>query len=234
MASRFKAGLVSALVVLGALQPRSGLLCMAEFDEFDEAETVAEVASVVPEARQQRAMVGPDGAIVVQDSTSGDNPEDNSASGEDDDYDEFSSAPTRGPAAGEPRRKRPGKKVKKSAILRAQDRKAKSSSASAEPGRHNRDTKEEEQSYIVEFGGLAALALYLVNFFVGKGSNESKAAAWANRYATVIRDHFYQVGPADGEDLDSLVDEGKYCGALLTKYSQSEFKLYATCVLSIH
>ena len=73
------------------------------------------------------------------------------------------------------------------------------------------------------------MAAYIVNFFLGKRANERKATAWANRYASNFRDNFYEVGHLSGEDLDIVVD-GQYCDVLLTKFSQNEFKLYATCV----
>jgi len=220
MSKLLKAGLVSLLVASGTFNPDS-TLCAADFSEFDELE--ADSADSVPEPTPVATSADDASDVSHEDVQLTDANAESDDANNDDPNDEFSSSSSRASA---PRKK--GKKKKKAAKRPKPAEVPKTESGESQ--REEPTLPDEPDSYVYEYIALSTVAAYITNFFIGKGANERRATAWANRYAKSLRKVFHQVGPLSGEDLEAVADEGEYCGMLLTKCSQNEFKLYATYV----
>jgi hypothetical protein len=246
MPSILKAGVVALMVATGGLAP-SNLLCAADFSEFDELDAqeasggggggdgggggAAAAAGAGASTEFDDLEAAADGAggsvaggvdgVGGEAATSGDGADDDN----EDAGDEFSNAAS---AGSRPGRSGGGAKRKRAA------RPASAKAGAAADGAHTAPKGEApkgEAPYFYEYFGLSAVAVYIVNFFLGKVGNERRVKLWASRNARVLRDNFYQVGSISGEDLDVITEQGgDYCKVLLTKHSQNHFQLFATCV----
>ena len=224
-----KSGLVSLLALSGGLTSReshsNNLLCAADFSEFDELEggAQADVATPVPAT--------PDSASGSA-SASGETTNGIVVEEEDDDLDDEFSASSATASKGASKSSSGSPKRKK---RRAAPKQPKSSAAEgtvkgtegAAAPESEPQGEPEPQSFFYEAIALSGVFAYLTNFFTGKRTNENKAKLLANKCAQVLSQHFYEVGSLSEEDLQAVV-EGQFGQVLLTKYSQSEFKMFAT------
>jgi hypothetical protein len=241
MSSLLKAGLVSLLVASGGLGPSgSSLLCSAEFNEFDELESAASAAqpnvapAKVEPVAEAAATADQTGATAAagSDDAGGDDDRVANDGGVDD---EFSSSPSKPSKAAPARRPGGSKKKSRSAEqVNAAGAGGADAGAGAGGGAGGPKSPQEPPGFagfqFYEYMALAGVAGYVTNFFLGRRANDQKATAWAKRNVNVLREHFFQVGPYSSEDLDILIEAGHEVRGLLTKYSQNQFKLYATCV----
>eukprot|EP00750_Incisomonas_marina_P027020 INCI6081.1.p2 GENE.INCI6081.1~~INCI6081.1.p2 ORF type:complete len:271 (+),score=53.88 INCI6081.1:318-1130(+) len=226
MSSLLKAGFVSLLVASGGLAPaaESGLLCAADFSEFDELEETATAPRGGSVEKTTEPAASPDVGLAHGQNhqpaePAGAGVESAETAGSDDVADEFSAASQR------TSRSQGGKKKKRAAQAQQQKSASLETTEAADAADSQKAGapdqapagEEEPVSYTVEYAAASAVAAYILNFFLGKRANEKKATSIANRYASLFRDNFYQVGPLSGEELDIVADEGKYCGMLLTK-----------------
>ncbi|KAJ3677878.1 hypothetical protein LUZ60_001681 [Juncus effusus] len=81
-------------------------------------------------------------------------------------------------------------------------------------------TRIKPSSYSVEIACVSFLICFIINYFTGKKENESKALAWAAKFATkdsIFDKNFSLLGTGDGKDTPLLLKEG-----------QDVFKFYAS------
>ena len=85
------------------------------------------------------------------------------------------------------------------------------------------------KSFIGEYIAMFLILVYAMLYFVGSSTNENHATAFMEIFYPVVRDQFHMVGETTMTLTDNNKDLTKWeARKLITKESQSQYRLYAT------
>tara|TARA_B100000795_G_C22718488_1_gene406446 strand:+ start:69 stop:1082 length:1014 start_codon:yes stop_codon:yes gene_type:complete len=142
--------------------------------------------------------------------------------GDDDEDDEFAA---------------PKKKIKKKQIKKKnnknkkieKNKKNKRKKASTKSSKFTNPMLTSPRSYIGEYIAMVLIILYAMMYFIGSSQNEQRATSFMEAFYPVVRDQFHTVGEDRMLLTDNHTDLTKWeARKLLTKESQSQYRLYAT------
>ena len=139
--------------------------------------------------------------------------------GDDDDDDEFSAPAKKKPAPTSTSRKSKKRKQANAAKAKATAAAAADAATAHLP----------PPTYYVEYAAMAIILLYAMMYFIGSSTNEQKATSVMEALYPLIRDQFHMVGELTMAVTETSTTLTKWeARKLLTKESQSQYRLYAT------